>query len=396
MTTGGPRADGLGCVAWGIGIVGAIVFLGVFSGVTGVIVICGILGIVLFVMAGFAALVHRSPSEQMPPRGDPDDGSAAHDGFDVAPLAVATSTRREHRVPAPRGTPAAPWVSSSRTTEVVGEYYRQATYETLLQGLPRDGTWQRLDLDADLYPDPGNPHSRERTAVSVWIDGLHAGFLEDENAGRYSPLLRDLAEDNDQYLRVPAKVSGSYEADRRSWRVAVRLDLPEPEDILPRNQMPDGTLEILPPGRVTQVTGENHHMDVLAKLVDHGLPASYAATLRIVHEIRPRSSFETVEVQIDGERVGVLSKATGEQIGPLVELIERAGRVPVVRATVEGNELSAEVKIRVIRAAEADPAWIRELRSIPSAPRAATNLRGESFDWDDEHAAEEGAPWPRG
>lgn len=303
-------------------------------------------------------------------------------------LATSATTRREHQAPSPRGTAVAPWVATSRTTDVAGEFYRQATFEKLFQGLPRDGAWHNLDLDADLYPDPENPHSPRRSAVSVWVRGMQAGFLEDDNSIRYTATLRDLAENHGQYLRVPARVSGTYELRRKQWIAVVRLGLPEPEDILPRNQLPAGPIEILPSGRVVQVTGEKDHMDVLSQLVEPGRAVAYAATLRTVHEIRPRSAVETVEVQIDGERVGVLSKAMAEQVGPLVQLVERAGRVPVVRATVEGNELSAEVKLRVIRAAEADADWIRELRAIPPAPRASTNPRGEEFEWDDDDPSE--------
>lgn len=303
-------------------------------------------------------------------------------------LAPSATARREHQAPAPQGAPVAPWTAVSRTTEVAGEFYRQPTYDALFAGLARDGSWHNLDVDADLYPDPYNPHSENGNAVSVWVRGLQAGFLESPNSGRYSPALRDLAENHGQYLRVPARASGTYDPRRRQWHAIVRLGLPEPEDLMPRNQLPAGSIEILPSGRIVQVTGEKDHMDVLSQLVEPGRAVPYAATLRTVHEIRPRSAVETVEVQIDGERVGVLSKAMAEQVGPLVQLVERAGRVPVVRATVEGNELSAEVKLRVIRAAEADADWIRELRAIPPAPRTSTNPRGEEFEWDDDDPSE--------
>ncbi len=297
---------------------------------------------------------------------------------------VPSTSRREHITPAPRGTPVEPWVDASRTVEVAGEHYRQQSYDRLFQGLPRTGEWVNLDLDADLYPDPENPYSLEHSAISVWIQGLHAGFLQDGTSQRYSPMLRDLAETAGQYLRVPARVSGVYQPGRSRWHIITRLGLPEPESVLPRNQLPEGQIDIIPTGRVVQVTGEELHMDVLRHLVDPARPAHYAATLRVIHEIRPRSAYETVEIQINGERVGALSKAMGEQIAPLIALIERAGRVPVARATVEGNDLRAEVKLRMIRAAEADHAWIRELRSASPAQTAPTNPAGQKFEWDDE------------
>lgn len=297
------------------------------------------------------------------------------------------TNRREHVPPMPRGEAIAPWVKVSRTVPVAGEFYRQATFDSLFLGLPRTGEWLNLDLEADLYPDPHNPYSSTGSAVSVWIQGLHAGFLESGTSIRYTSLLRDLAEAHGQYLRVPARVSGMYQIHRSCWHVQVQLGLPEPDDVLPRNQIPEGPVELIPIGRVIQVTGEDQHMDTLRHLVEPGRPVSYAATLRVIHEIRPRSAFETVEVQINGERVGVLSKVTGEQVAPLVSLIEGAGRIPVVRASVEGNDLRAEVKLRMIRAAEARHDWIQELRAAQATPRTPSNPRGEEFEWDDDAEA---------
>ena len=328
------------------------------------------------------AAIYREPKATATPAATPAvrNGAEAYASRSVAPR----TDRREHTPPVPRGEAITPWVTASRTVPVAGEFFRQATYEKLLQGLPRTGEWLNLDVEADLYPDPQNPYSKTGSAVSVWINGLHAGFLEDANAVRYTALLRDLAENHGQYLRVPARVSGNYQSHRGRWNVQAQLGLPEPEDVLPRNQIPDEPIELIPSGRVIQVTGEDQHMDRLKYLVEPGRAASYAATLRVIHEIRPRSAYETVEVQIDGERVGVLSKVTGEQVAPLVALIEGAGRTPVVRATVEGNELRAEVKLRMIRAAEAEQAWIQELRAAQTGPRTPTNPRGDEFDWDDE------------
>lgn len=305
------------------------------------------------------------------------------------PHAHPRTTRREHVSPAPRGDAISPWVTVSRTVPVAGEFYKQATYERLFQGLPKTGEWLTLDLDADLFPDPHNPYSESGSAVSVWVRGMQAGFLESSTSSRYTALLRDLAEAHGQFLRVPARVSGIYQGHRSCWHAQVQLGLPEPEDILPRNQLPDGEIELIPSGRIIQVAGEDQHMDVLRRLVDPSRPTSYAATLRVIHEVRPRSAYEAVEVQIDGKRVGTLSKVTGAQVIPLVALIEGAGRIPVVRATVAGNELQAEVKLRLIRAAEARQDWIQELRTAQVGPRIPTNPRGDEFDWDDDAEAGE-------
>lgn len=300
--------------------------------------------------------------------------------------ALPQTPRREHTPPAPRGGAIRPWVESSRTTAVAGEFFRQETYETVFQGLPKNGVWHNLDLEADLYPDPLNPYSKSGHAISVWVNGYHAGFLDDDNAARYSPMLRELAETHSQYLRVSARVSGFYQGNRRKWHADTRLGLPEPRDVLPRNQLPAGDLELIPSGRVIQVTGEENHMDYLGQIVDPSGPSHYVATLHPI-QMGSRSFYDTVQVLIDGNEVGTFSRAMGEQTAPLVKLIEAAGKTVVARATIEGNALRVEVKVRMQRAAEFDHDRVRELQQTARERNASTNHRGEAFDWDEEDVA---------
>lgn len=273
-----------------------------------------------------------------------------------------------HLSPTPRGRALTPWMRPSARTEVVGEYYRPDEYEAIFAEMPKDGSFSNFDRTAALYPDPANPHSRGN-AVTVWVDGHHAGFLADSNSGRYAPLLKSLAEQG-TYIEVGARVSGRYDQRRRRWIAEVGIDLPEPNQILPVNQMPTGEHVLLPAGRKIQVTEEARHMDVLGPLTGEG-DVPYAATLHVIEEVRPRSSFTTVEVRIDGQSVGILSKISAEKLLPLVELIEGRGLVAAVRASLKGNSLSAEVTLNVITSAEADPHWIREIEERPLVPRSA-------------------------
>lgn len=295
-----------------------------------------------------------------------------------------SAPQARHYPPAPRGEAIAPWMSVKRELDVAGAYYQQESCERIFGGRVAPGQWVRRDVHADLYPDPHNPYSSSGNAVSVWIEGHHIGFIPSGTSGLYSPMLREMAEGRGGYVRVPARAEGVYNADRRSWHAKVLLGLPDPEDLFPRNAIPAGDLEFLPSGRTIQVTGENQHMDVLGPLVAPGEKRVYAATLRSIHEVKARSAPRTVEVQIDGERVGILSPTMAPQVLPLVQLIERAGRVPVVRASVEGNSLSAEVKLSMPRASEADPALVTRLEALPPAAAASTSPSGEPFEWDDQ------------
>lgn len=365
-------------------VVGGMILLGFFSFEPITMLVSIVLGGGLIACGYFWHQADKPAAQARSTENDPHGSDRMARGGGVQrSTGLAQTTRREHIPPAPRGTPVAPWVESSRTTEVAGEFFRQQAYEKIFQGLPKNGVWHNLDLDADLYPDPNNPYSRSGAAVSVWVQGHHAGFLEDENAARYSPMLRDLAENHQQYLRVPARVSGYFQHDRGKWHIATRLGLPDPRDVLPRNQLPAGELEMIPTGRVIQVIGEENHMEHLSTIVDPSGPSHFIATLRPT-QMGTRTFYDTVQVLIDGREVGTFSRAMGEQTVSLVKLIEGAGLVPVARATVEGNSLRAEVKIRMQRAAEFDQDRIHQLQSIARERRVNTTHRGEAFDWEDD------------
>lgn len=310
--------------------------------------------------------VREQPAQ--PDRGGAPDHSRAPAGRRDEPA---------HVPPIPRGEGVAPWSRSSTLTEVVGEYYQPESYERIFDGLPKDGTFSNFDQIAALYPDPHNPHS-SGNAVAVWIDGHHAGYLASGNASRYAPVLKSMAESG-RYLTMRARVTGRFDRRKNRWAAEVGLELPEPDQLLPVNDMPSGEIVLIPAGRSIQVTEESRHMDVLGGLTGEA-PVNYSATLHAIHEVRPRSSFETVEVRINGEAVGILSKTTAEKVLPLVKLIEHRGLVAVARAKVTGNALSAEVTLNMIRSSEAEAEWLAHIEVRPPVPRSADG--SGSDDWE--------------
>lgn len=310
-------------------------------------------------------------------------GVASHDTRSASAVQLRSprggTVGAQHVPPEPRGEGISPWSRSTTLTEVVGEYYRPESYEKIFAGMPKDGTFSNFERIAALYPDPYNPHS-SGSAVAVWIDGHHAGFLASGNSARYAPLLTTMA-DRGQYLTMRTKVTGRFDRRQNRWKAEAGLELPEPELILPVNQMPQGEYVLIPAGRSVQVTEESRHMEALGRLAGDG-SIPYAATLHAIHEVRPRSSFETVEVRINGGVVGVLSKATAEKVLPLVHLIERRGLVAVARAKVSGNSLSAEVTLNMIRSSEAEPGWIAEIENQPLAARTSDGRHSDDG-WED-------------
>lgn len=228
------------------------------------------------------------------------------------------------------------------------------------------------DVTAQIVPDPGNPF--DPNAVAVWLEGQHVGFLSRDDAPLYAGPLDDLA-DEGAHLEVPARIWARLQEDwdsrrgrmepngRVSSRVTVAL--PPPAGVLPFNALPDDPFVVLPPGNTMQVTGEENHMETLTRYLGDA-PRHLAVTLHLVEEAKtPRSTpYEAVEVRLDGERVGVLTKHMSEQLRDLVAHVEGRGRVAVCRAVLVGSPLRAEVTLKVCKSAEVTSTW---LESVPLA-----------------------------
>lgn len=292
-----------------------------------------------------------------------------------ARIARPVSRPSEHLAAPPTGSPVEPWSISASSIEVVGEAYRDAAFLRLFQGINISGyDGADLTLPAALADDAGNPH--DRNAVAVWVGGHHVGYLDRDTARRWHPVVSDMASQH-RHLAVRSRVWASTARGRVSARVT--LYAPDPTMIHPVNGLPSGPHLVLPAGSTIQVTQEDRHMDVLAPFAT-GSDAPVAVTLHAIHEIRPRSAYEAVEVKIDGQRVGVLTRQQSENLLPLVKYIEDRAMVPVARATLKGNQLKADVVLHVVKAQDVDQAWLHSLG--PAATPESRHTRPD-FEWDD-------------
>lgn len=89
--------------------------------------------------------------------------------------------RPPRRKPLSLSRPAVVIRTGSYPTNAVGESYRQEALERICGGYRRDA--QDLECEAQLVPDPGNPH--DPNAVRVEIDATQVGFLGRDDAARY-------------------------------------------------------------------------------------------------------------------------------------------------------------------------------------------------------------------
>jgi hypothetical protein len=173
-------------------------------------------------------------------------------------------------------------------------------------------------------------------------------------------------------LEVPAQVrifersewDELLETELSSIGGTVSVRLPDPDGIAPFNDLPDEPHVVLPWGRVVQISGEEQCMDVLRTFALGSNPRHVAATLHVIEESRRTGEpVRIVEVRLDGERVGCMSKSTSDQIHDLVTYVADNGRVPVARAIVKGSDLRAEVMVHVARTSEVPHRWLDSIKA---------------------------------
>ena len=249
----------------------------------------------------------------------------------------------------------------------MGESFHEATFKAIAadyghRSVPDYGV-EVKEARAAVVCDPENKY--DSNAVAVWIDGRHlVGHLPRDVAAQYADRLQGL--DRETYLDVPARVwIGRSDWDERTGarvsglRGSVSVYLPDVSGIAPFNDLPDEPHTVLPWGRAVQLTGEEHHMDVVRTFVLGSHPRHVAATLHVIDEPR-RTGDPTrlIEVRLDGQRVGVMSKPISEQVHYLVTYVASRGRVPVARALVKGSDLRADVTVHVARTSEVPHKWL--------------------------------------
>ncbi len=278
----------------------------------------------------------------------------------------------QRRGPGGRGRPVAPWSEQLSGHNVVGESFHEADFKELAaehghRSVPDYGI-ELTETRAAIVPEPENPY--DSNAVAVWIDGrYHVGHLPRDLASQYTSRLESL--DPGTYLQVPARVwiCPTNDWDERSGaevrRImgSVTVRLPEPDGIVPYNDLPEEPYTVLPWGRAVQLTGEEEHMDALRTFALGSSPRHVAATLHVVEEPRRTGDpVHIVEVRLDGERVGVMSKAISDQIHDLVTYVASSGRTPVARAIIKGSDLRADVAVNVARTSDVPQKWLDSVK----------------------------------
>lgn len=185
------------------------------------------------------------------------------------------------------------------SVDAVGEFAYDRTLRKLIRQL---GVRQRDEVffTASLIPEPDNPHSEHRRALSVrWNDQV-IGYLAETDSVNYQQIRRIVASGFTPTVRARLWYFTGDDRQNRYW---VSLNLRAPEKLLPLNDPPTEGWTILPDGATVQVTKEADHLDVL---LDHVPPDGVGQLLVTLHEFTAgtRTPWQGVEVRLDGERIG--------------------------------------------------------------------------------------------
>lgn len=252
--------------------------------------------------------------------------------------------------------------------EVVGESFREQQVIAALGGLVPDVEKTVEDAITHLIPEPENPHGYGN-AVMVWINGQHVGYLSNEDARRYRPILDTIVAAG--YL--PTTTGRIWGVTRIDWEgkpkhhLYARVALNEPDLLLPTNNPPSSPYSLMPWGPAIQVTKESDHLPELIEHL-HG-PDSYAiAVLKEASRVLKNGTVrEYVTVHLGGDEIGELTPTMSEKILPTVRHLSDLGFAAAAWARVKGSVLAVEVTLQVAKAHELPEAWLSEIPvTVPS------------------------------
>ena len=252
-------------------------------------------------------------------------------------------------------------------TEVAGEFARTDSIHRAIGRKPkRDEEIELTDLVAALVPEPSNPH--DANAVMVQINGQHVGYLEKEDAARYRPVIArvwDAGFVAATGARLWVSARDTYGSKKLKYVARATLALNEPHLLLPLNDPPTEDHSILPWGNGLQVTGEEHHQDVLSRYTTSLGDGVVLGTLRVIQGGTARAPKDIVEVRIDGERIGQLTPGSSQHFVPAIRHLRAEGRAVVAWVRIKGNAVAAQATLQATKAHELTAEWFAEPETLP-------------------------------
>lgn len=223
---------------------------------------------------------------------------------------------------------------------VVGESHYQPALRAAAKDRAASGDIRNaLQVKAVLVPEPTNPH--DRNAVRVDVDGRPVGYLAREHALLYQPVLRSL-ESKGKVGWCPARIMGGGNRYYGIW-----LHLSPPELMVCQNRADD--LEVLDADWHVTVVGEERHQEVLERVAAGRRSTPMFVSLeRCTIERGKYKGEEGVEIRVDGESVGELTKAMVDRYVALLRTVP-SGLTPGCEAMVNLTEKGYQVELHMPR-----------------------------------------------
>lgn len=231
--------------------------------------------------------------------------------------------------------------------EVKGTYFYGDTLNSLFDvegGVDN----QEFFVPVTLVPEPDNPYSTQGHTISVrWRDKV-IGHIASGTSDNYQSIRRVAASGFDAQTKARIWTNKKYNGERDFW---IKVQLPNPDLLIPLNDPPVDGFTLLPPGSAIQVTKESDHIDVLSDYIPVSGTGQVLVTLHII-EAGVRKTWECIEVRLDGERVGELSKASSEKYTAAVRHFDDLGLSTVSRARIQGSSVAVEVVLQSAKSHE--------------------------------------------
>lgn len=265
-----------------------------------------------------------------------------------------------------------PGSSGWPNVEIVGEAYREAQIIAALGVSPGVDEDVRDEADADLVPEPDNPH--DPNAISVRVRGHVVGYLDRATAKEYrNPIHRITA--SGAVVRTRASIwavrreSWDWDSERGNvkFHSNVRIALPPADQILPLNVSALNNVAVLPWGNALQVTGEEDHFDHLFNYVPKKGEGYVVLTMSLaVRKLKNGAEKELVSVELDGQTVGSLTPTTSTHFLPTLRHAKDMEKVLGVWARIKGSGLAAELTIYGAKATDLTDEWLGEMPLFPA------------------------------
>lgn len=230
------------------------------------------------------------------------------------------------------------YLASNSRIAVVGESHYQAALREAAHGKwSEDG----IEIQACISREPDNKY--DRNAVRVDVNGNTVGYISRDEAPLLQAKLRDL-ESHGLRPICRARIFGGS-PDKPSYGIVLHASHSLAGI---SNEMPSGNSLRLEGSWLTSVTGEEDHQDVLELFApkDRDSVAYVFASLAICTIARGKYvGQQALEVRVDGQRVGQLTKAMTERYWSDVQPALIAGRTVVTEALVSREDKKIEISL---------------------------------------------------